>query len=142
MTTPNSAVGNTSSQGWETGVRRTFSLTPAQAWTILFSQPVLGAWLDNKALLTFQPGDTYTTTAGITITVTSVTEVKVIRMKWQHKGQTNTSTLQIRVIPAKEKTTISFHHEWLANSQEREEMKIYWSHVLDEIKKITDSQTH
>ncbi|WP_212002475.1 hypothetical protein [Chitinophaga sp. HK235] len=52
-----------------------------QAWTILFSQPILGTWLDNKALPAFQPGDTYTTAAGITITVTRVTEVKVIRMK-------------------------------------------------------------
>ncbi|MBC9913773.1 SRPBCC domain-containing protein [Chitinophaga varians] len=135
MSTQENAPGHTTSQGWEIGVRRTFTLSPETAWEMLFSQPVLGVWLDNKADIAFQKNDTYTTDAGITVTVTSVTEVKVIRMKWQQKGQTAASTLQIRVIPAKDKTTISFHHEWLANGQEREAMKTYWTHVLDEIGK-------
>ncbi len=133
MSTPEKTIGHTDSQGWEIGVRRTFALSPETAWETLFSQPILGIWLDNKANIAFQKGDTYTTASGVTVTVTSVTEVKVIRMKWQQKGQTDSSTLQIRVIPAKDKTTISFHHEWLANAGEREAMKTYWTHVLDEI---------
>lgn len=136
MGTQENTPGHTASQGWEIGVRRTFPLTPDTAWETLFSQPVLGIWLDNKADIAFQKNDTYTTGSGITITVISVTEVKVIRMKWQQKGQATASTLQIRVIPAKDKTTISFHHEWLANGQERETMKTYWTQVLDEIGKI------
>lgn len=133
MSTPGNITGHTASQGWEIGVRRTFALSPAAAWETLFSQPVLGVWLDNKADIAFQKGDTYTTASGITVTVTSVTDIKVIRMKWQQKGQTDASTLQIRVIPSKDKTTISFHHEWLANGTERETMKTYWTQVLDAI---------
>nr|WP_295867286.1 SRPBCC domain-containing protein [uncultured Chitinophaga sp.] len=133
MSTRGNITGHTASQGWEIGVRRTFALSPAAAWETLFSQPVLGVWLDNKADIAFQKGDTYTTASGITVTVTSVTDIKVIRMKWQQKGQTDASTLQIRVIPAKDKTTISFHHEWLANGTERETMKTYWTQVLDAI---------
>lgn len=128
-------VGHTTSQGWEIGIRRTFPLSATQAWEMLFSQPVLASWLDNHVNISFQKNDSYTTKSGTTITVTSVTEVKVIRMKWQRSGRTDTSTLQIRVIPAKEKTTISFHHEWLADAAEREEMHQYWKNVLDAIEK-------
>ncbi|NLR63930.1 SRPBCC domain-containing protein [Chitinophaga varians] len=139
MGTQENITGHTASQGWEIGVKRTFALTPEAAWQIIFSQPVLGVWLDHKAGIAFQKNDTYTTVSGTTITITSVTEVKVIRMKWQAKGQAAASTLQIRVIPAKDKTTVSFHHEWLANNKEREAMKSYWTHVLDEIGKASDN---
>ncbi|TWF45665.1 activator of Hsp90 ATPase-like protein [Chitinophaga polysaccharea] len=133
MTTTKNPVGRTTSQGWEIGIRRTFPIGPHQAWELLFTHPLLSSWLDDKADLPFEKGNTYTTKTGITITVSSVTTGKVIRMKWQQPGDPQTSTLQIRIIPAKEKTTISFHHEWLKNGQEREAMKNYWGHVLDEI---------
>ncbi|MBC9930635.1 SRPBCC domain-containing protein [Chitinophaga qingshengii] len=133
MTYDKNTLGHTTSQGWEMGVRRTFALTPEAAWETLFTQPILGIWLDKAAHIAFQKNDTYTTASGITITVTSVTTVKVIRMKWQQQGQPNASTLQIRVIPAKDKTTISFHHEWLTGQAEREAMKTYWTRVLDAI---------
>jgi len=126
-------VGQTASQGWEIGIRRTFPIPPNQAWELLFTQPILGYWLDTKARLSFEKGDTYTAQTGITMTVSSVTTAKVIRMKWQLAGETNASTLQIRVIPAKEKTTVSFHHEWLKDATERAAMKTFWENVLDKI---------
>ncbi|NLU93017.1 SRPBCC domain-containing protein [Chitinophaga sp. Ak27] len=133
MTSGKKQVGHTTSQGWEIGIRRTFTMEAHQAWEMLFTQPVLSSWLDDKADLPFEKGSTYTNKTGITILVSSVTTGKVIRMKWQQSGDPQTSTLQIRIIPAKEKTTISFHHEWLKNEQERDLMKGYWSRVLDEI---------
>jgi hypothetical protein len=107
MTSSKTPVGHTTSQGWEIGIRRTFPLSADQAWELLFTQPLLASWLDDKANIPFEKNDTYTTTTGITITVASVTISKVIRMKWQKKDDPTASTLQIRVIPAKEKTTIS-----------------------------------
>ena len=133
MTSSKTPVGQTASQGWEMGIRRTFPITPDQAWELLFTQPVLGHWLDTNAQLSFEKGDTYTTRTGITITISSVTTAKVIRMKWQVAGESNTSTLQVRVLPAKEKTTVSFHHEWLKDAAERAAMKTYWENVLDQI---------
>jgi hypothetical protein len=126
-------VGLTTSQGWETGIRRTFAITPGEAWEMLFTQPILGQWLDSNADIPFQKNDAYTTRSGITIQVTSVTTGKVIRMKWQQAPDTDTSTLQIRVIPAKEKTIIAFHHEWLKDGAERLKMNDYWKRVLDKI---------
>lgn len=133
MTSGKKPVGLTDSRGWETGIRRTFSITPESAWKMLFTQPILGYWLDNDADLPFEKNDAYTTNSGITIRVTSVTTCKVIRMKWQQAPGTDSSTLQIRVIPAKEKTIIAFHHEWLKNEEERIKMNGYWKRVLDKI---------
>lgn len=133
MTSAKTPIGQTASQGWEMGIRRTFPLTSDQAWELLFTQPILASWLDDKADLPFQKGDTYTTKTGITISVSTVTVGKVIRMKWQRKDEPAASTLQIRVIPAKEKTTISFHQEHLQNEADRNRMKAYWENVLDKI---------
>lgn len=133
MTSGKKPVGLTDSQGWETGIRRTFAITPAAAWEMLFTQPVLGYWLDSSASLPFEKNDTCTNSSGITIRVTSVTTGKVIRMKWQEAPGTDASTLQIRVIPAKEKTVIAFHHEWLKNEKEKIKMNNYWKGVLDKI---------
>ncbi len=133
MTSGKKLVGLTNSQGWETGIRRTFTIAPADAWETLFTQPVLGYWLDSNAGLPFEKSDTYTTSSGITIRVTSVTTGKVIRIKWQQAPDTDASTLQIRVIPAREKTVIAFHHEWLKNEEERIKMNDYWKGVLDKI---------
>lgn len=133
MTSAKTTTGPTASQGWTVGIRRTFPINTDRAWELLFTQPVLGEWLDKKADLPFQKGDAYTTKNGIHISVSSVTTSKVIRMKWQKTGESNASTLQIRVIPAKEKTTISFHHEWLKDAAEKTTMKTYWENVLDKI---------
>ncbi|MDQ0107660.1 hypothetical protein J2T02_002781 [Chitinophaga terrae (ex Kim and Jung 2007)] len=43
------------------------------------------------------------------------------------------AVLQIRVIPAKEKTTVSFHHEYLPNGAGRTGMKAFWENVLQQI---------
>lgn len=133
MTSGKKPVGLTTSQGWETGIRRTFAITPGEAWEMLFTQPILGSWLDSNADIPFEKSNSYTTRSGITIQVTSVTTGKVIRMKWQQAPDTNTSTLQIRVIPSKEKTIIAFHHEWLKDGEERLKMNDYWKRVLDKI---------
>lgn len=58
-----------------------------------------------------------------------------LRMKWQPAGWQHNSTLQIRVIPSKGKTTISVHQDHLLNSAQREEMKAHWQQVLEMFKK-------
>lgn len=64
---------------------------------------------------------------------TGIRRGKVIRMTWQPAPGTDASTLQTRVIPAKGKTTIAFHHEWLKDANEKAGMNAYWKNVLDKI---------
>ncbi|WP_254052695.1 hypothetical protein [Bacillus sp. V59.32b] len=56
-------------------------------------------------------------------------------MTWQKKEWQKPSILQIRFISSNEtKTTISFHHEKLADVYVPEEMKCHWEEVLEKIK--------
>ncbi|MEM8969752.1 MAG: hypothetical protein AAGE93_25260, partial [Bacteroidota bacterium] len=55
--------------------------------------------------------------------------------KWK-----NLSTLQVRVMGNKEKTTISFHQEKLLDNSQREEMKKYWNEKMIKIEKALVSK--
>lgn len=126
-------VGKTKSQGWEIGVRRTFPIGTDKAWALLMTQPGLGHWLGHGIRQNFKKGDTFTTDEGTTCEIRSYSEGSLIRMRWQPKDWDFASTLQIRVNPAKTGATISFHHEKLENSDQREKMRRHWSAVMDKL---------
>ena len=54
-----------------------------------------------------------------------------IRLNWKKKNWENMSTIQIRVIGNQEKTTIAIHQEKLLNSEQRTEMKEYWTKIME-----------
>jgi hypothetical protein len=56
-----------------------------------------------------------------------------IRLTWLPVGWDKPSTIQVRVIPIGEKTTISFHQENLPGAEEREKMRLYWERVIKEL---------
>ena len=129
-------VGHTKTQGWEIGVRRTFPIAPDEAWQILMTQPGLGCWLGEGVEPYFKQGDTYKTSAGTTGEIRSFSRGSLIRLTWKPKKWDFTSTLQLRVLPAKTGATISFHHEKLENGDQREQMRDHWSKALDQIGKL------
>ena len=43
------------------------------------------------------------------------------------------STVQIRVIGNEDKTTIAIHQEKLLNSEQRIEMKKYWTEIIEKL---------
>jgi hypothetical protein len=127
-------VGLTEGQGWEIGVRRTFPIAQHEAWADLLGLLGLGALRDTAA----QAGRTFTLEAGRTFTLADGTRVEVrshtpgalLRMRWQPAGWANTSTLQLRALAAKTGTTLSIHHERLADAGQREAMRAHWAAVL------------
>lgn len=128
-----SPVGLTKTQGWEIGVRRTFPISPEDAWTLLFTAPGLHYWLGKNIRQPFEKGTHIHTQEGTTAEVRSYTAGSLIRLRWQPHFYDAESTLQIRVIPVKTGTTISFHHEGLQSGDQREEMKQHWMEVLDKL---------
>lgn len=126
-------VGKTKDQGWEIGVRRTFPIGTGRAWELLMTQPGLGYWLGHGVEPNFEKGVKYQTDEMTRGDIRSFTADSLIRLRWQPKEWDFESTLQIRVIPAKTGTTISFHHERLENSQQREVMRLHWSKVMDQL---------
>lgn len=58
------------------------------------------------------------------------------RLGWKTKSWSNMSTLQVRVIENKNKTTISIHQEKLLDSGQLHEMKIYWNKVMSKLEAV------
>ncbi|EJL26163.1 SRPBCC domain-containing protein [Brevibacillus sp. BC25] len=128
-------VGQTAATGFQVGVRRTMPITPEQAWAFLTSSEGVKLWLGHVSSLTFSEGETFTSSEGISGQFRVVKPFQQFRLKWSMKDWEKPSTLQIRLISDKpDRTTISFHQENLDHSNTREQMKLHWEEVLNEIR--------
>jgi activator of HSP90 ATPase len=85
--------------------------------------PGLSYWFGRDDDATFKKGSTFQTHEGVTGQIVSFYNDGMIRMRWRSRGWDFDSTLQVRIIPSKEKSIISFHHEKLQSGQQREELK-------------------
>ena len=132
----NNSVGKTKDQGWEIGVRRTFPISADDAWEVLVTSPGLEAWFGHDHDVKLEKDALFSTSNGTTGHIVSIKEGALLRLRWQPQGWTEPSTLQLRVIPAGGRTTISIHHERLSNAVQRVQMRQHWSDVLDTINKI------
>jgi len=65
--------------------------------------------------------------------VTTLQEGSHLRMKWKKLGWEHFSMLQIRVIPAGNKATLSFHQDHLADENQRAEMKAHWISIIEKV---------
>ena len=126
-------VWQTKDAGFQIGVRKTFAVPIETVWNFLFSEKGLSIWLGNTSLENFELGKSYKTKEEIEGKVNVFQPNSHIRLTWKPKHWTNASALQIRVIPSKEKTTISFHQDKLLDSKQRDEMKKYCDEVIKKI---------
>ncbi|NDJ52649.1 MAG: SRPBCC domain-containing protein [Chloroflexi bacterium] len=118
-------VGKTRNQGWEVGVRRTLPVQPTQAWQLILTH------LGLSPAIHYAKGMAFETQNQTQVEIRSFKRGSLIRMKWQPPSWEINSTLQVRVIPAKTGTTISVHHEWLADAEQRAEMLEHWTALLE-----------
>ncbi|MBA4144697.1 MAG: ATPase [Cytophaga sp.] len=130
-----SATGLTKSAGWEMGVRRTFPVSTEDAWRFLFSKNGLTIWLGKTKALGWKKGEPYVTSEGVEGVLKVFKEFSHVRLTWKRKAWAQFSTLQVRLIKTKDKTTISFHQERLSNAAQRKEMLAHWTTVLDIVEK-------
>ena len=72
----------------------------------------------------------------------SAGEVRIIspnsqmRITWKPTGWQRPTTIQLRVIPNKQRTVIAFHQENLPGSEESEVRRACYTPVLDELERI------
>lgn len=101
------SVGETKDAGWEIGVSRTVPLPLEEAWARI-EDPA--AWLGEPAT-----------------DLRSLHPLQLIRVGW------NSTIVQVRVVPTKTGTSVRFHQERLAGSEERERQREHWRSVLDRL---------
>jgi len=135
-------VGQTKDVGFQIGVRRTLSISSDNTWNFLFSETGLNIWLGRIHPDEIELNKNYITQEGIEGKIRVLKPNSHIRLSWKPKHWTNISTLQIRVIPRKDRTTISFHQEKLLGNTQRAEMKNYWSKVIEMLsEKLTETNS-
>ena len=125
-------IGKTKDVGFQFGIRKTISVSTEKVWNFLFSKNGLKIWLgtleDDLELK-----KEFKTKNGITGFVRVFKPNSHIRLNWKPKTWGNISTVQIRVIGNNEKTTIAIHQEKLLNNEQRNEMKYYWTKVINKL---------
>ena len=125
-------VGKTKDVGFQFGIRKTIPVSNEKVWDFLFSDSGLKIWLgklNNKLELKKE----FETENGITGLVRVFKPNSHIRLSWKPKTWKNVSTVQIRVIGNEAKTTIAIHQEKLLNSEQRNEMKNYWTEIIEKL---------
>lgn len=121
----------TNDKGWEVGVRETVNALLPAVWQFLIGDGV-SLWLGETTLL-LDTGATYQTTDGVRGEVRSCTPNAKIRITWWPEDWPHDTLLQVTVREATTGTTIGFHHEQLADRDERKMMLGHWKNVIGAI---------
>ncbi|NUN09792.1 MAG: SRPBCC domain-containing protein [Ignavibacteriaceae bacterium] len=130
-----SITGKTKNVGFEVGVRKIYPVDQTEVWNYLSSDEGITFWLGELVKGRLIENNNYKTVDGVEGTVRILRPYSHIRLTWKKADWKNHSTLQMRVIAGKKKTTVSFHQEKLADVRQRTEMKKHWSTILDKLAK-------
>lgn len=127
-TAADDTTGLTKDAGWEMGVRQTVEAPLPAVWSFLFGDGLL-IWL-GETTLALENGAEYRTADGVRGTVRSYTENSKIRLTWWPDDWPHDTLLQVSVREAASGTVIGFHHEKLADRDERRMMLGHWKNVV------------
>ncbi len=125
-------TGLTKDAGWETGVRATVAATVPTTWAYLMGDG-LPLWLGEIAALPTEKGATFATKDGVRGTIRSFAADYRVRLSWQPEDWPHDSTLQLTVKQVATGTSIAFHHDRLADRDERRMMLGHWKNVAGAI---------
>ncbi|HEX9938106.1 MAG TPA: SRPBCC domain-containing protein [Longimicrobium sp.] len=129
-------VGKTRDTGWQIGLRRTLPVGVADAWRAVTSPQGVRAWLGDGAHVQFEPGSDYALADGSTGTVRVVQPESHLRLTWHPDGWPRPSTIQVRVLPAGERTTIAFHQEHMPDAAARQERRAHFAAAMDALERL------
>lgn len=124
-------LGETADVGFQLGVQRTLPLPPDAAWVLLCSPEGLSTWLAaGVPTLPGEKGEGGIGLDGTRYALRSRVEGQRLRLSWQPPGRETATTLQVSLEARKSGTAVRFHHEGLADAEERAAMKSRWEGVL------------
>lgn len=126
-------VGETADAGFQVGVQRSLPIGVEELWELLLSTEGLGLWLGVQQL-PCQRGQTYQGADGTVGEVRTFKAPQRLRLTWQPPHLERPTTLQLTLAcprNTRTRTTLRFHHERLADREQRERMRTHWRAVLD-----------
>ncbi|MEE4259922.1 MAG: SRPBCC domain-containing protein [Bacteroidales bacterium] len=128
-------IGQTKNVGFQFGLRKTFPIPLESVWDFMFSEQGIKIWLgeiENE----LEIDKHFKIKEGVEGLVRVFKPFSHIRLSWKKKNWKNISTVQVRIIGNRRKTTISFHQEKLLNTKQRDEMKEYWNKIVSMLAKV------
>ncbi len=129
-------TGLTKDVGWNIGVSKTLPYAVAHVWSFLLSPAGVALWLGTGAQLA--TGAPYETVDGTVGEVRSLHADNRIRLTWQPADWSHESTVQVTVSASAAKTVLRFHHERLADADERERQRTHWEAVMAAVVQALD----
>jgi uncharacterized protein YndB with AHSA1/START domain len=134
-------VGLTKSAGYEVGIRRTFPVTVQTAWNRLTSPEGMPLWLgEGLGEVRLEKGAFFQNGSGLAGQFRVIIPGDHLRLSWKITDWIKESTLQVRLIPNGNGTTLSFHQENLQDIETREVMRLHWEHVLSRLGELFSAQ--
>ena len=133
-------VGLTKDTGWQVGSRRTHPISLEPAWQIVTSDRGLGVWLGEVRNLDLEVGAKYELADGTTGEVRVFKPLSHLRITYFPPDWPRASTIQVRVIPASQKTQISFHQEHIPGPDEREQRKRHFHSAHDKMAVLIEAE--
>lgn len=127
-------IGKTKDVGFQVGARKTFNIRLEKAWDFITSSNALTIWLGE--IKQIDEGVRFQLENGISGQIRVFSPLSHIRLSWKHPDWKRSSTIQVRVIPRKDKTVIAFHQEHLPGIEEREIRKEFFKNVLQEFESM------
>lgn len=126
--------GQTADAGFQVGVQKTMPVDAERLWHFLIGPEGLSIWLgDGIRSFKLEKGLAYQTQDGTVGEIRSVAPTERLRLTWHPAHWETSSTLQLYFLAKGDKTALRFHHEKLADSKHRSEMKAHWQDVLKKI---------
>ena len=132
-------IGKTKDVGFQVGARKTFKINLESAWDFIISPEALSIWLGDIGHI--EEGLEYRLDDGTSGRIRVFSPLSHIRLSYKPPGWERSSTIQVRVIPKKDKTVIAFHQEHLPGVKEREDRKKFFQNVLWEFENIFTPKT-
>jgi uncharacterized protein YndB with AHSA1/START domain len=128
-------VGLTKDVGYQIGIRRTINSTVDEVWSFLTSPEGISIWLGSGTISVLDVKIKYQLDDGSNGEIRVYKPNSHLRLTWNPQDWTKPSTIQLRVIPNKTRTTIAFHQENLPNSEQREKRRAFYKSAIDQIEK-------
>jgi len=131
-------IGWTKNTGFQIGVRRTLPIELDDAWRLITSTRGLILWLGPTPGLQLEKGARYEMEDGSGGEVRVFSPGSHLRLTWDPGGWPRPSTIQVRVIPKGDRTTIAFHQEHLPGPEEREQRRAHFTAALDDLEALVE----
>ncbi len=129
-------VGLTKDVGYQIGARRTLPVDLDTAWGLITAPEGVCVWLGGTGKIDFTKGAAYKLADGSTGEIRVFKPGSHLRMTWQPVGWPRPATIQVRVIPSRDKTVIAFHQEHLPDGAAREARRAHFIAALDALERM------